>query len=374
MLFFVIKIHIIARTLQPYNIYIMDFDPSKDYYKSLWIDSKASADEIKKAFRKLAMQHHPDKKWGDKVKFQEINEANGVVWDERKRQQYDSYRTWWWGMGGFGWGQGGFWGFGWWQGWFEVDLWDVMDQFFGGGRWNQASGPQPGEDIQVSLEITFEESYNGVSKTIEFSRKVKVQGATEETCPTCKGKWRVIQQSQTIFGVMQTQNICPTCQWSGKLYTKNGKRIPGGLEIAKEELTVNIPAAINDSVYIRHTGKGDTGSAGGSAGDLYVQIRVKPSSIYSRKAEDLYINASVSLFDLVLWHEINIPHPTGEKTIKIPKGTQISDKVKVWGLGFGTKWIFSGHGDLYVIPKLHIPKKLSKEEEKLRSELDKLNK
>jgi len=355
----------------------MDFDPSKDYYKSLGVDEKASADEIKKAFRKLAMQHHPDKKWWNKVKFQEINEANGVIWDEKKRQQYDSYRAWWWGMGGFGWGQGWFWGFGgfWWgQGWFEVDLWDVMDQFFWWGRWRQASWPQPGEDIQVSLDITFEESYNGVSKTIEFSRKTKVEGATEEECPTCKGKWRVMQQSQTIFWVMQTQNICPTCQWSGKLYTKNGKKIPGGLEITKEELTVNIPASINDGVYIRHTGKGDTGSAGGSAGDLYVQIRVKPSTTYSRKGEDLYINATVSIFDLVLGHEISIPHPTGEKKIKIPKGTQISDKVKVGGLWFGTKWIFNNHGDLYVIPKLHIPKKLSKEEEKLRSELAKLSK
>lgn len=351
----------------------MDFDPSKDYYKSLWVSENASADEIKKAFRKLAMQHHPDKKWGDKVKFQEINEANSVIGDERKRQQYDSYRAWWWGMGGM-WGFWWFWGFWWGQGWFEVDLGDVMDQFFWWGRWRQSGWPQPGEDIQVGLDISFEESYNGVSKTIEFSRKTKVENATEEECPTCKGKWRVTQQSQTIFGVMQTQNICPTCQWSGKLYTKNGKRIPGGLEITKEEITVNIPSWIKDGVYIRHTGKGDTWSSWWSTGDLYVQIRVKPSTIYSRKWEDLYIHATVTIFDLVLGNEITISHPTGEKKIKIPKGTQVSDKVKIWGLWFGTKWIFNGHWDLYIIPKLHIPKKLSKEEEKLRSELAKLNK
>ncbi len=353
----------------------MDFDPSKDYYKSLWVDENASADDIKKAFRKLAMQHHPDKKWWDKVKFQEINEANGVIGDEKKRAQYDSYRKggYAWGAWGMGW-FGGFWGFGWWQGWFEVDLGDVMDQFFWWGRWRQSWWPQPGEDIQVGLDISFEESYNGVSKTIEFSRKTKVEGANEEECPTCKGKWRVMQHSQTIFGVMQTQNICPTCQWSGKLYTKNGKKIPWGLEITKEELTINIPAGIKDGVYIRHTGKGDTGSAGWSTWDLYVQIRVKPSTIYSRKNDDLYINASVTIFDLVLGNEITIPHPTGEKKIKIPKGTQISDKVKIWGLWFVTKWIFNGHADLYIIPKLHIPKKLSKEEEKLRSELHKLNK
>lgn len=351
----------------------MDFDPSKDYYKSLWVDENASADEIKKAFRKLAMQHHPDKQWGDKAKFQEINEANGVIGDEKKRQQYDAYRKWggWmWGFGWFGW----FWGFGWWQWWFEVDLWDVMDQFFGGGRGRQSTGPQPGEDIQLSLEISFDESYNGVSKTIEFSRKTKIKDAKEEECPTCKWRGRVTQQSQTIFWVMQTQNICPTCQWSGKLFIKDGKKIPGWLEVTKEELTVNIPAGIKDGVYIRHTGKGDAGIGWWQVWDLYVQIKVKPSSIYTRKWDDIEMKVEVNIFDLVLGSEITISHPTWNKKIKIPKGTQVSDKVKISALGFANKWIFNKHGDLYIIPKLHIPKKLSKQEEQLRSELKKLNK
>lgn len=354
----------------------MDFDPSKDYYKSLWVSEDASADDIKKAFRKLAMQHHPDKKGGDKAKFQEINEANGVVGDEKKRQQYDSYRKWGWGFwgGGMWWGFGGFGGFWWWQGGFEVDLWDVMDQFFGGGRGRQATWPQPGEDIQLGLEISFDESYNGVSKTIEFSRKTKIKDSKEEECPTCKGRGRVTQQSQTIFWVMQTQNICPTCQWSGKLFIKDGKKIPGWLEITKEELTINIPAGIKDWVYIRHTGKWDAGIGGWQVWDLYVQIRVKTSNIYTRKWDDIEMKVELSIFDLVLWAEITISHPTGNKKIKIPKGTQISDKVKISTLGFASKWIFNKHGDLYVIPKLHIPKKLSKQEEQLRSELSKLNK
>lgn len=354
----------------------MDFDPSKDYYKSLWVEETASADEIKKAFRKLAMQYHPDKKWGDKVKFQEINEAHGVIGDEKKRSQYDAYRKGGFsgGMGGMWW-FGGFWGFGWGQGGFEVDLGDVMDQFFGWGRWGTGrTGPQPGEDIQVGLEITFEESYTGVTKTIEFSRKVKVEGAHEEECPTCKGRWRVTQQSQTIFGMMQTQNICPSCQGSGKLFTKEGKKIPGGLEVKKEEITVNIPEAIKDGVYIRHTGKGDAGLGGGTPGDLYVQIRVKATNVYTRKDNDLYVHTPVSIFDLVLGNEISIPHPKGAQSVKIPKGTQVSDKVRVKGLWFGTKGVFHSHGDLYIIPKLQIPKKLSKEEERLRSELMKLNK
>lgn len=356
----------------------MDFDPSKDYYKVLWLDENANADDIKKTFRKLAMQHHPDKKGWDKAKFQEINEAYGVVGDEQKKQQYDMYRQWGGGMGWFWWGAWGFWGFGgfWGGAWggFEVDLGDVMDQFFWGGRSRQASWPQPWEDIQVSLDITFEESYNGISKTIEYSRKKKVEGAKEEECSTCKGRGRITQQSQTIFWVMQTQNICPTCQGTWKIYTKDGKTIPGGLEVVKENLEVTIPEGIKDNVYIRHTGKGDDGRADGQPGDLYVQIKVKPSRIYSRKENDLYLNAEVSIFDLVLGQEITIPHPTGDRTIKIPKGTQVSDKIKISKLGFATKGVFSSHGDLYIVPKLHIPKKLSKQEESLRSELAKLAK
>lgn len=212
-----------------------------------------------------------------------------------------------------------------------------MDQFFGGGRSRASAGPRPGEDIQVSLEITFEESYNGISKVIEYSRKAKVEGAKEEECATCKGRGRVTQQSQTIFGVMQTQNVCPTCQGTGKTYTKDGKSIPGGLEVVKEDIEINVPEGIKDNVYIRHSGKGDAGIAGGPSGDLYVQIKVRPSKIYSRKENDLYLNAEVSIFDLVLGKEISIPHPTGDRTIKIPKGTQVSDKIKVSKLGFATK-------------------------------------
>ncbi len=347
----------------------MDFDPSKDYYKTLWVSESASADEIKKTFRKLAMQHHPDK-WGDKAKFQEINEANSVIGDEKKRSQYDSYRAGWWGIGGFGWGQGGFWGFwgfGWGQGGFEVDLGDVMDQFFGGGRRSAPSGPQSGEDIQISLTIDFEDAYNGTTKVIEFSRKAKVVDAKEEECPTCKWRGRVTQQSQTIFGVMQTQNICPTCQWIGKTYTKDGKKIPGWLELQKQELTVNIPAGIKDGVYIRHSGKGDDWLGGWSSWDLYVQIKVKSSSTYSRQWDDLYMNISVSLYDMILWWEMEIKHPTGTKTIKIPKWTQLTDKIKISNLGFVTKgWVFgTGQGNLYIIPQVSLPKKLSKEEEKL---------
>lgn len=350
----------------------MDFDPSKDYYASLWVSESASQDEIKKAFRKLAMQHHPDKAGWNKAKFQEVNEANGVLSDEKKRQQYDMYRKGWWWMWWFWWGG---WWFGWfWGAWFEVDLGDVMDQFFWGGRGWSRGWPQPWEDVQIGLDISFEESYLGITKTIQFARKVKAADVSEEECPTCKGRGRVTQQAQTMFGVMQTQNVCPTCQWSGKLYTKNGKKIPGGLETITEELEVKVPAGVKDNVYIRYSGKWDNGQGWWSAGDLYIHIKVKPSSLYKRQGDDIYTSVELSVFDLVLGNEITVAHPEWAIRVKIPKWTQVTDKVKIAKKWFWDKWLFSKVGDMYIIPKLHIPKKLSKEQEKLWEELQKTHK
>ena len=352
----------------------MDFDPSKDYYKSLWISESASQDEIKKAFRKLAMQYHPDKAGWDKARFQEVNEAHGVLSDEKKKAQYDMYRKWWWGMGWFGWWFSGFGGFGWWVGWFEVDLGDVMDQFFWWGRWWSRWWAQAGEDVQLSLDISFEDAYLWTDKKIQFSRKIKVEWAQEEECPTCKGRGRVTQQSQTIFGMMQTQNICPTCQWSGKLYTKNGKKIPGGLETATEEIEVKVPAGIKDGVYMRYSGKWDFWLGWWTPWDLYVQVRIKASSYYKRQWDDLYITVDMSIFDLVLGKEITVTHPEWPLTVKIPKGTQITDKIRVTKKWFWESGLFSKRWDMYIIPKLHIPKKLSKEQEKLWEQLHILDK
>lgn len=207
---------------------------------------------------------------------------------------------------------------------------------------------------------------------IEYNRKTKVEGTKEESCATCKGRGRVMQQVQTMFGITNTQVICPDCQGIGHVYTKNGKVIPGGLETTKQEVEVNIPAGIKDGVYIRHVHKGDDGIGDTHSGDLYVQIKVKPHKYYSRKDNDLYLTTDVNIFDLVLGQEITVPHPTGDKTIKIPKGTQVTDKIKVSKLGFENKGIFNANGDMYIIPKLHIPKKLSKQEEQLRNELKNL--
>jgi len=353
----------------------MDFDIQKDYYSILGVKEDASSEEIKKAFKKGAVKHHPDK-WGDKKKFQEINEAYQVIGDEKKKSQYDAYRKggfswfdgqwgfWWWGFGWFG---GGQWGVDFW----DFDIGDLMWGIFGGGFgwWSRRKSTQGGEDIQVAIDISFEESYLGVTKKIAYSRMKKVADAEEKKCEVCNGRGSVVQQVQTPFGVMQSQWACRNCNGSGRIYTKDGKPLANGwLEKIKEIIEVKIPSAINPGAYIKFAGKGNESSAH-HIGDLYIQINVVKSKLYERKDDNLYIKANVSIYDMVLWGELIVDHPEGKLKIKVPKGTQVGDMIKISGKGFGSGGVFSRRGDLYVIPQIEIPKKLSKDQEKLWSEL-----
>lgn len=348
----------------------MDFDVKKNYYDILGVKEEASAEEIKKAFKKAAVKHHPDK-WGDKKKFQEMNEAYQVIGDEKKKGQYDAYRkggySWFDGQGWFGWFWGGQWGVDFW----DFDIGDLMGGIFGGGFgwWSRRKSTQGGEDIQVAIDISFEESYTGVTKKIAYSRMKKVAGADEKKCESCNGHGSVVQQVNTPFGVMQSQATCPNCSGSGKIFTKDGKPLANGwLEKVKETLEVEIPAAIKAGAYIKFASKGNE-SSGHHVGDFYIQINVVNSRLYERKGENLYTKANVSLFDMVLWWEITVEHPEGKLKIKVPKGTQVGDMIKISGKGFGAGGFLNKKGDLYVIPQVDIPKKLSKDQEKLWSEL-----
>lgn len=354
----------------------MDFDVKKNYYDILGVKEDASAEEIKKAFRKWAVKHHPDR-WGDKKKFQEINEAYQVIGDEKKKSQYDAYRKG--GFGGFGWeGGADFWWFGWFGGggqwgfdFWDFDIGDLMGGIFGGGFgwWSRKKSTQGGEDIQVAIDISFEESYTGVTKKVAYSRMKKIAGVEEKKCEACNGHGKVVQQIQTPFGVMQSQWACPNCNWSGKIYMKDGKILANGwLEKVKDTLEVKIPAAIKSGAYIKFAGKGNE-STSHHVGDFYIQINVAKSRLYERKEDNLYTKASVSLFDMVLWWEITVDHPEGKLKIKVPKGTQVGDMIKISNKWFGTGGVFNRKGDLYVIPQVDIPKKLSKDQEKLWTEL-----
>ncbi len=359
----------------------MDFDPNKDYYKILGVSETADENEIKKAFRTAAVKHHPDR-WWDTAKFQEMNEAYQVIWDKKKRQQYDSFRkggfTGWFGWWGFGGGQfGGFSGGGFDFG--DIDLGDLVGsmfwgwgQFWGGGFAGWGRRQQQGRDVEKHISITFEESYTWTEKKIKYTRKILEEWLEEISCEHCKGSWRVVKQINSPFGVMQTQAACEHCNGLGKQFKKNGKILESWPLVDKEEiLDIKIPTGIKDNVYLKYSEKWDFWP-NGNAGDLYIKILVESSNTYTRKWEDLYINVPVSIFDMVLGAEQKINHPEWKLSIKIPKGLQVKDKIKVSGKGFGKWGIFWSKWDLYLIPQLYIPKKLSKEQEKLWKELEKL--
>lgn len=200
-----------------------------------------------------------------------------------------------------------------------------------------------------------------------------MEGVTEENCKECGGRGRISKQVQTMFGMMNTQTTCPSCQGFGKVFSKGGKTVSnGGLELKKETLEIKIPAGIKDDAYLKFIGKGNAGVGDAEPGDLYLKIRVSPSTKYRRVQDDIYVKTEVSLFDLVLGGEVEIPHPEGKMKIKVPKGTQFGDKIKISGKGFGAKGLFQSKGDLLVETQVTIPKKLSKEEEKLRAQLREL--
>lgn len=353
----------------------LDFDPKKNYYDILWLSEDASADDIKKAYRKLAMQYHPDRNKGDKAaeeKFKEVNEANEVLSNEQKKQQYDAFRKGWGAFGGFwGFGGGGFGGgttvdFG--------DLGDLLGGFFGGwfgwGFWGGRRGPERGDDLLLQLTVSFEDAYHGTKKEVSYSRLVMAAGVESKTCPTCNGRGVVLQQTRTPLGMMQTQSACPTCHGTGVEYFKDGKKLEGaGMEKKQQTVNVTIPAWIKSWSKIRYPGMGNDGAFGGESGDLYVKVVIKQSDIRRRDDDNLLVDAEISIFEAVLGGELTVQHPDGPLTVKIPKGLQVGEYIRVSNKGFGEKKLLSSKGDLIVMPKIKIPKRLSKEEEKLRKEL-----
>lgn len=351
----------------------MDFDPKKNYYEVLWVGESATTDEIKKAFRKLAIKHHPDR-GGSKEKFQEINEAYTVLSDEKKRQQYDAYRKWWFWW--FGWGAGGFdfwnfWGFGWFSNWESVDfdIGDLLWWFFW-GWFGWGSKVKKWDDLKKIIEISFEDSFLWCEKKISYKRLKKVDWATEEVCSNCNWKWKVRQAVQTAFWVMQTSSACNVCRWVWKIFKKNGKTLEnGGLEEVSETLEIKIPAWIKEDAYIKYSGKWNAWIWDSPDGDLYLKIRIVSNWKYRREWDDLYVKAPVSLFDLVLGWEVEVPHPEWKIKVKIPKWTQIWDKIKIAWRWFWEKWMFKSKWDFVVETQVSIPKKLSKNEELLWKQL-----
>ena len=355
----------------------------RDYYEVLGVSKGASDAEIKKAYRKLAMKYHPDYNPGDKdaeAKFKEINEANEVLSDPKKRQLYDQY-----GFAGVdptyaaqnGGGPGGFSGFG----GDGVDLGDIFGDIFGGGFGGGFSGfgggsstrtanaPRKGHDIQASVILTFEEAAHGCSKKITINRQDTcpdcggtgaAKGTSPETCPDCGGRGYVVTQQRTPFGVMQSQQPCSHCGGRGTIIRNPCKTCRGtGKTAARKSLEINIPAGIDDDQNIALRGQGDAGSNGGPAGDVIVHVTVKADPMFERDGYDVTIHVPITFSQAVLGDDVEVPTVDGRIVQHIPEGTQSGTKFRLRGQGI--QYLNGrGRGDQYVIVDVEIPKKVTR--------------
>jgi molecular chaperone DnaJ len=319
----------------------------RDYYEVLGISKSASADEIKKAFRKAAVKHHPDKEGGDESKFKEINEAYEVLKDQQKRQRYDQF-----GHAGVGGNSGGptagnpFEGFGGQGAQFDfgggADLGDIFGQFFGGGAGGQRQGPKRGRDVETSMTLTFEQAIFGIEEDISLDMDDECShchgttvepGHSMKTCPTCKGAGQQARVVNTIFGQIQQAVTCETCRGTGKVPEKVCTVCKGrGTERRKQTMKLKVPAGIDDGTTIRLNGRGEA-VGGGSRGDLYVHIRVKAHKHFTREGDIILSEEHISMIDAALGTEIDVETVDGEVRMKVPAGTQS-----------GTDFKLSGHG------------------------------
>ncbi len=350
----------------------------RDYYEVLGVSKTATDEEIKKAYRKLALKYHPDYNPGDKSaeeKFKEINEAHEVLSDPEKRKRYDQFgfagvdpnyaASQGAGAGGFGGGFGG------------VDLGDIFGDIFGGGFGGFAgssarsnpNAPRKGQDIRVRITLSFDEAVHGCKKNITITRQQTctecngtgaAPGTSPEVCPDCNGRGYTIQQQRTPFGVMQSQQPCTRCGGKGKLIKTPCKVCHGSGRVAtKKTLEVNIPKGIDDDQSFALRGMGDAGSNGGPAGDVIVMVTVRPDELFQRDGYDVWVTIPITFSQAVLGDNITVPTIDGKVEYTLPEGTQSGTTFRLRGKGI--QYLNGrGRGDMYVKCDVEIPKKLNK--------------
>lgn len=355
----------------------------RDYYEVLGVDKGASADEIKKAFRKAAVQHHPDKEGGDETKFKEINEAYEVLKDQQKRQRYDQFGHA--GVGGNNGGGGnpfeGFGGFGGQNVHFDFGdggLGDIFGQFFGGGTNQQQRGPKRGRDVEASLTLTFEQAVFGVEQDISLDMDDECshcKGTTVEpghsmkTCPTCKGAGQQTRVMNTIFGQIQQAVTCETCRGVGKVPEVVCSVCKGkGTERRKQKITLKVPAGIDDGATIRLKERGEA-VGGGARGDLYVHIRVKAHKKFTREGDIILSEEHVSMIDAALGTEIEVETVDGMVRMKVPAGTQSGTDFKLSNHGV-PHLRSTTRGSQIVSIIVDTPTKLTKKQKELLEQFD----
>lgn len=351
----------------------------RDYYEVLGIGKSASADEIKKAFRKAAIQHHPDKEGGDETKFKEINEAYEVLKDPSKKQRYDQFGHA--GVGGNGGGGNPFGGFGG-QGqninfdFGDMGLGDIFNSFFGGESSRGGGRQSRGNDVETNIDITFEQSVFGTEVELGLSLEDECEhckGTTVEpghelkTCGECSGSGQVTRVMRTVFGNIQQATVCPACKGKGKVPEKVCTVCSGkGTQRKKQNITLKVPAGIDDGSTIRLREHGEA-IANGPKGDLYVNVRVKPHKKFTREGDLILSEESISMVDAALGTEIDVETVDGPVKMKIPAGTQSGTDFKLSGHGV-THLRRETRGAHIVTITVETPTKLSKRQIELLQE------
>lgn len=353
---------------------------SKDYYQTLGVDKKASKEEIKKAFRKLAHQYHPDKKGGDEQKFKEASEAYSILSDDKKRAEYDSYgRVFSGGAGAQGSNPGGgFEGFdfGGFQGGadFDVDLNDIFggfsDIFGGGGRQSR------GRDISIDIELAFKESIFGITRRVLITKDSTCSkctgsgaepGTKTKSCPTCNGKGQVVESRRSPFGTFSVSSVCGTCHGRRVVPEKPCTLCKGaGVERREEEISIVIPPGLENGQMVRMAGLGEAIS-GGSTGDLYVKVHVRPDPKFRKEGFNLVTDLPVKITDALIGAEYKLDTLDGPMTVNVPPLRSTDEILRMKGKGVPTER--GKRGDLLIRVRVEFPQKLSKEAKELLSKL-----
>ncbi len=341
----------------------------RDLYETLGVERGASDADIKRAFRKLAQQWHPDvnQDSGAQERFKEVNDAYQILSDPERRARYDRFgRA---GVDGAAGGEAGFEGFG--------GFSDIFDAFFGGsaGASSARRGrPQPGSDLRYDLRISFEEAVRGTEKEIEFRSLQRCEtctgtgakpGTEPVTCPQCEGRGEVRSVRQTMLGQMVNVSACPRCRGEGRIVETPCDTCRGdGRTERKRTLRVNIPAGIDEGHQIRLTSEGETGPRGGPPGSLYVAVHVAPHPTLKRDGTELYYEARVSIAQAALGTRISVPTVDGDEEIEIKAGTQPDTEIRLRGKGV-PHLRRGSRGDLHVLVDVAVPTRLSKKQRSL---------
>ena len=345
----------------------------RDYYEVLGVSKTASDSEIKSAYRKLAKKYHPDMNPGDKeaeAKFKEASEAYAILSDADKRRQYDQF-----GHAAFDGGAGGG------AGGFDFNGFDMGDFFGGGGRSRSANnGPMKGQNVRVSVHLTFEEACFGTEKEIELNIKEDCAkchgtgakpGTQPETCSKCGGKGQVVFTQQSLFGVVRNVQACPDCHGTGKIIKDRCPDCGGSGYISRrKKISVSIPAGIDNGQSIRIRDKGEPGINGGPRGDLLVQVIVGRHPIFQRQDYDIYSTAPITFAQAALGAEVRIKTIDGDVMYTVKPGTQTDTRVRLRGKGVPTTRNKQVRGDHYVTLVVQVPTKMNAEQKELLKAFD----